>query len=111
LHAFGERAGGFKTGIIEYPAMVLEPHVIDTFSEADDPDAGEFVASIEKAIGPLPILTGPHSWSAIAAAKPREYIHELNSRRELNLALHPQYPGCSGKAAGCWNRPAIANRQ
>jgi Domain of unknown function (DUF1963) len=87
LHAFGERAGGFKTGIIEYPPMALEPHVIETFSEAGDPDASLLVASIEKAIGSLPVFTGPGSWGAIAAAKPREYIQELH-RRELNLPLH-----------------------
>ena len=46
------------------------------------------VASIEKMIGPLPVFTGPESWNAIAAAKPREYIHELNGRRVLNLSLH-----------------------
>ena len=88
LHAFGERAGGFETGIIEYPAMGLEPHVIDTFDEATDPDAAALVASIEKAIGPLPVFAGPGSWNAIAAAKPREYIQEVNGRRELNLLLH-----------------------
>jgi hypothetical protein len=88
LHAFGERAGGFETGIIEYPPMALEPHVIDTFDEAADPDATALVASIQKTIGPLPVFTGPGSWNAIAAAKPREYIHELNGRRELNLSLH-----------------------
>jgi uncharacterized protein YwqG len=88
LHAFGDRAGGFKTGIIEYPPMLLEPHVIETFSEADDPDASLLVASIEKAIGPLPLFTGPGSWGAIAAAKPREYIQELHGRRELNIPLH-----------------------
>jgi Domain of unknown function (DUF1963) len=68
--------------------MALEPHVIDTFDEAADPDAAALVASIEKTIGPLPVFTGPSSWNAIAAAKPREYIHELNGRRELNLSLH-----------------------
>jgi len=88
LHAFGERAGGYETGIIEYPPMVLEPHVIDTFDEAADPDATALVASIEKAIGPLPVFTGPDSWKAIAAAKPREYIHEVHDDRELNLSLH-----------------------
>jgi uncharacterized protein YwqG len=88
LHAFGERAEGFETGIIEYPPMALEPLVIDTFDEAADPDATQLVASIEKAIGPLPVFTGPDSWNAIAAAKPREYIHELHDRRELNLPLH-----------------------
>jgi len=31
LHAFGKRAGGYNTGITEYPPMALEPHVIDTF--------------------------------------------------------------------------------
>jgi uncharacterized protein YwqG len=88
LHAFGERAGGFETGIIEYPSMALEPHLIDTLDQAVDPDSAELVASIEKTIGPLPVFRGPGSWDAIAAAKPREYIHELNGRRELNLPLH-----------------------
>jgi hypothetical protein len=50
--------------------------------------AAALVASIEKTIGPLPVFTGPSSWNAIAAAKPREYIHELNGRRDLNLSLH-----------------------
>jgi len=88
LHAYGSRAGGFETGIIEYPPMALEAHVIDTFDETADPDATALVASIEKAIGPLPVFSGTGSWNAIAAAKPREYIHELNDRRELNLCLH-----------------------
>jgi hypothetical protein len=88
LHAFGRRAGGFETGMIEYPSMALEPHVIDTFDETADPDAAALVASIEKAIGPLPVFTGPDSRDAIDAAKLREYIHELNDRRELNLSLH-----------------------
>jgi hypothetical protein len=68
--------------------MALEPHLIDTFSEAADPDAALFVASIEKAIGPLPVFTGPGSWNAIAAAKPREYIQEMHGRRDLHLPLH-----------------------
>jgi hypothetical protein len=88
LHAFGERAGGFKTGIMEYPPMALEPHAIDTFSKAADPDAAALVASIEKTIGPLPVFAGPNSWNAIAAAKPREYIHEVHGRRDLCLPLH-----------------------
>jgi hypothetical protein len=88
LHAFGERAGGFETGIIEYPPMALEPHVIDTFDEAADPDATALVASIEKTIGPLPVFTGSGSWDAITAAKPREYIQELNGCRTLSLSLH-----------------------
>jgi hypothetical protein len=88
LHAFGERAGGFRTGIVEYPPLAVEPHVIDTFDEADDPDAAKLVASIESAIGPLAVFAGPGSWNAIAAAQPREYIHELNGRRDLNLSLH-----------------------
>jgi uncharacterized protein YwqG len=88
LHAFDERSGGFKTGIIEYRPMALESQVIETFSEAGDPDASLLVAPIEKAIGPLPVFTGPGSWGAIAAAKPREYIQELHGRRELNLPLH-----------------------
>jgi len=55
LHAFGERASGFETGITEYSPMALEPHVIDTFDEAADPDAAALAASIEKTIGPLPV--------------------------------------------------------
>jgi hypothetical protein len=104
LHAFGERAGGFKTGITEYPAMAVEPYVIDTFSEAVDPAAAAFVASIENAIGPLPVFTGPGSWNAIAAARPREYIHELNGRRDLHLSLHQMLgvaTNIQGTAARC----------
>src|SRR5262249_18342704 len=37
---------------------------------------------------PAPGFTGPGSWNAIAATKPREYIHALNGRRELNPSLH-----------------------
>lgn len=98
LHAFGERAGGFETGIIEYPQMVLEPHVIDTFGgikafpgspgPSADADLDAMVASIEKKIGPLPVFEGPNSWAAIEAAKPREYIHDIHGRPELNLSLH-----------------------
>jgi uncharacterized protein YwqG len=102
LHGFGERAGGFETGIVEYPAMVMEPHLIDTFDEAADPDATALVASIEKAIGPLPVFTGSDGWTAIKAAKPREYIHELNGRQDLQLPLHQMLgiaPSVQGTAA------------
>jgi hypothetical protein len=117
LHAFGRRAGGFGTGMIEYPPMALEAHVIDTFDESADPDAAALVASIEKAIGPLPVFAGPESWDAIDAAKPREYIHELNDRRELNLSLH-QMLGPSrrisrerGRASGRRQHPLVTDRQ
>src|SRR5882724_7359734 len=74
--------------MIEYPAMALEPHVIDTFDEAADPDATALVASIEKAIGPLPVFTGPDSWNVIAPTKPREYIHDVNGCPQLNISPH-----------------------
>jgi hypothetical protein len=50
-------------------------------------------ASIERAIGPLPVFTGPGAWRAIEAAKPREYIRVVHSisgivRRELRCPLH-----------------------
>jgi Domain of unknown function (DUF1963) len=98
LHAFGQRAGGHKTGIVEYPHMALKPHVIDTFGGIDTlPDSPDtyaeaalaaMVASIEKEIGPLPVFEGPNSWDAIETAKPREYIREMHGRRELNLSQH-----------------------
>ena len=98
LHAFGERAGGFNSGIVEYPHIALEPHVIDTFGGIKpfwgSPDTyaaaalAAMVASIEKKIGPLPVFEGPGSWQAIKAAKPREYIQELHGRRDLNLSQH-----------------------
>jgi uncharacterized protein YwqG len=103
LHGFGERAGGYETGINVYPHAVLEPHVIDTFGGVDPYPSPEdtysaaaqagMVASIETAIGPLPVFTGPGSGAAIEAANPREYIRELhfNSgvvRRELHWPQH-----------------------
>lgn len=98
LHALGERAGGYDTAIVEYPQLALEPHVIDTFGGIDPfPDSSDtyaqaaqaaMVASIEKKIGPLPVFSGPGSWDAIDAAKPREYIHEISDRRELNCPRH-----------------------
>jgi hypothetical protein len=103
LHGFGERAGGFDTGIRVYPEAALEPNVIETFGGIDPhPRSGDtypaaaraaMVASIENAIGPLPVFTGPGSSDAINAANPREYIRELrfNSgvvRRELHCPLH-----------------------
>ncbi len=90
LHAFGERAGGYETGIIEYPGVALEPHVIDTFGGvAPHPDRTDtyaaaaqaaIIKSIEREIGQLPVFAGPGSWDAIKAANPREYIHELHFR-------------------------------
>jgi hypothetical protein len=103
LHGFGEQAGGFETGISLYPHATLEPHVIDTFDGIDpypSPDdtysaaaRAAMVASIERAIGPLPVFAGPGSWEAIKAANPREYIQELRFktgvvRRELHCPLH-----------------------
>jgi uncharacterized protein YwqG len=103
LHAFGERAGGYETGIIEYPSVTLEPHVIDTFGSVDpyphhdDTYAAAaqaaMVASIEKAIGPLLVFKDPGSRDAIKAANPSEYIHEQHFRdgvvrRELHCPRH-----------------------
>ena len=103
LHGFGERAGGYETGISVYPHAALEPHVIDTFGGVDPYPSPEdsysaaaqaaMVASIERAVGPLPLFTGQGAWNAIKAANPREYIEErhFNSgvvRRELHCPLH-----------------------
>jgi uncharacterized protein YwqG len=106
LHGFGEQAGGYDTGIVTYPDAALEPHVIDTFGGVVPfPDSADtyaaaaqaaMIASIEKAIGPLPVFDGPGSWDAIKAAKPREYIHVKRFRvgsadreiRELHCPRH-----------------------
>jgi uncharacterized protein YwqG len=101
LHGFGQRAGGYRTGISVFPEAALEPHVIDTFAGIDPrADARDTystaaqVASIERAIGPLPVFTaGPGSWEAIKAANPREYIEDSRFqngvvRRELHCPLH-----------------------
>jgi len=102
FHFFGEQAGGYETGIIEYPPVALEAHVIDTFGGVEPfPDPSDtyaqaaqaaMVASIEKRIGPVPIFKGPGSFDAIDAANPREYIHELEyegvTRQELNCPRH-----------------------
>jgi uncharacterized protein YwqG len=103
LHGFGEQAGGYETGISVYPRAALEPHVIDTFG-GFDPYPGStdtyaaaaqaaMVASIERAIGPLPVFTGPGSWDAIQAENPREYVRELRFqnggvRREFHCPMH-----------------------
>jgi uncharacterized protein YwqG len=98
LHGFGERAGGYKTGISVYPQAGLESHVIDTFGGIDPfPSSSDtyaaaaraaMVASIERAIGPLPIFIGPNS-------NPTEhvYVHELrfqdgSVRREVHCPMH-----------------------
>jgi hypothetical protein len=103
LHGFGEQAGGYETGICVFPHAALEPHVIDTFGGVDPyPDSentyaaaaqAAMVASIEKAIGPLPVFAGQGAWDAIKAANPREYIQEFHLRsgdvrRELHCPLH-----------------------
>ncbi|SHK61056.1 protein of unknown function [Bradyrhizobium lablabi] len=103
LHGFGQRAGGYQTGMSAYPEAALEPHVIDTFGgvnpHADTRDTysaaaqAAMVASIERAIGPLPLFKGPGSWDAIKAANPREYIEETRFqngvvRRKLHCPLH-----------------------
>jgi uncharacterized protein YwqG len=103
LHGFGEHAGGYRTGICAYPDAALEPHVIDTFGGIDPfPDSTDtyaaadqaaMVASIERAIGPLPVFKDPGSWDAIKAANPREYIRERRYkegglRRELHCPRH-----------------------
>jgi hypothetical protein len=98
LHGFGERAGGYKTGISVYPQAALEPHVIDTFGGIDPfPSSSDTyaaaaraatVVSIERAIGTLPIFVGPNS-------KPTEYVyvHELrfqdgSVRRKVHCPMH-----------------------
>jgi hypothetical protein len=104
LHSFGQRAGGYRTGISVYPEAALEPHVIDTFAGVDPrADATDtystaaqaaMVTSIERAIGPLPVFTlGPGVWEAIKAANPREHIEvsrlrDGSVRRKLHCPLH-----------------------
>ena len=103
LHGFGEQAGGYETGISVYPQAALKPYKIDTFGGIDpyprstDEYAAAaqaaMVASIERAIGSLPVFTGPSSWDEIEASSPREYIHELHfrdgsMRREFHCPLH-----------------------
>ncbi|HEY4253956.1 MAG TPA: YwqG family protein [Roseomonas sp.] len=103
LHGFGEKAGGHRTGIAVYPQAALEPHVIDTFLGMDPPPGSgdahaaaaqaAMVASIERAIGPIPVFSGPGSMAAIEAANPREYIEEYRFaggavRRELHFPRH-----------------------
>jgi uncharacterized protein YwqG len=103
LHGFGKQAGGYETGISVYPRAALEPHVIDTFGGFDPyPSSTDtyaaaaqaaMVASIERAIGPLPVFTGPGSWDEVKAASPREYVQELHLqnggvRREFHCPMH-----------------------
>ena len=103
LHGFGEQAGGYETGMSVYPQAALEPYVIDTFigfnprPSVNDTGAAAAqaatVASIERAIGALPVFAGPGSLDAIKAASPREYIKELQFknggvRRELHCPMH-----------------------
>jgi len=102
LHAFGEMNRGYNTGIKVFPDASLEPHVIDTFGgietwpSPDDSYAAAtqsaMVASIERAIGPLPVFEGPSAGSAIKAAEPREYIilgkYEGKVTRELRCPRH-----------------------
>jgi len=103
LHAYGEKAGGYETGMTVYPHAGLEPHVIDTFGGLQPyPDPSDayaaaaqtaLITSIERAMGPLPVFSGPGSFAALEAAKPREYVHELQfrdgaERRELHCPLH-----------------------
>jgi uncharacterized protein YwqG len=102
FHAVGEMDGGYNTGIKVYPDASLEPHVIDTFGGIETwptPDdsyaaAAEsaMVASIESAIGALPVFEGASARSAIKAAEPREYIvlrnYEGKVVRELRCPRH-----------------------
>lgn len=118
LHGFGEKAGGHETGISVYPHAALEPHIIDTFPGMDPPpgdgDARSaaaqtaMIASIERAIGPIPVFSGPGSWDAVQAANPREYIQEYRFdsgvvRRELRFPRHQMLgigKGIQGTAEG-----------
>jgi Domain of unknown function (DUF1963) len=105
LHSFGKRAGGYETGITEYPPMTLEPHVIDTFggivpfprpsdTYAQAAEAA-MVASIEKAIGAsIPVFKNGTRAQVSEAGNPREYILEWHMRdgtiwrRDLNCPRH-----------------------
>jgi uncharacterized protein YwqG len=83
LHALGKIDRGYKTGIKAYPDAALEPHVIDTFGvgawpRPDDSYAAvaesAMIASIESAIGALPVFESPRAWHALKVAEPREYV-------------------------------------
>jgi uncharacterized protein YwqG len=106
LHGDGEHAGGYETGMTVYPHAALEPHVIDTFGgiasipHPEDTYAAAaqaaLVASIERAVGPIPVFSNRDSVNtldAIQAAKPREYVRESwmrdgTVRRDLHCPLH-----------------------
>ena len=103
-----ENAGGFETGITEYPPLTLEPHVIDTFPSDIWQDAvcpakvslkawmaaiarrraayaqaaeAAMVASIERAIGAsIPVVKNGTRAQVFKAGNPPEYISELHMR-------------------------------
>jgi hypothetical protein len=107
----------------------LEPHVIDTFGgieawpEPTDPYAAAetaMIASIERAIGPLPVFEGLDGWKAIEAAKPREYVHVRHyrgqggrpdySRREFVCPMHQMLgagKNVQGTAEEAWTKGDI----
>jgi len=103
-HPFGATSSKYTKGNTAFTQAALEPFVIETFGGVapfPDPDdtyaaaaQAEMVASIERAIGaPLPVFTGPGSFAAIKAEKPREYLQELHLRggvvqRELHCPQH-----------------------
>jgi hypothetical protein len=98
LHEPGEQGGGYETGLRVYPQAALEPYVIDTFAGFKPRPAttetraaaaqAATVASIERAIGPLPAFAGPGAWNAIKAANPREYVLELQFRHGVRREFH-----------------------
>jgi hypothetical protein len=103
LHAFGELAGGYNTGIRIFPHASLEPFVIDTFGGSriwsdDNSYTDAVISSIERALGSIPLFEGPQAWQAIKAAEPREYIRVTSyrgreglpgySRREFVCPMH-----------------------
>jgi hypothetical protein len=93
LHAFGELAGGYDTGITIFPDASLEPYVIDTFGGGSfwsdtDSHTDAMISSIERAVGPLPVFEGPQAWKDIETAKPREYVDVTPFRRRLVCPMH-----------------------
>ena len=100
LHAYGEKAGGYNTGVSVYPQVFLNAHVIETFSGLYPPpfvpDASgqsaraAMIASIERAIGmSLPVL----SLTNFDETKPHEHLQEYRRpdggmRYELNCPMH-----------------------
>ncbi|HEV2901059.1 MAG TPA: YwqG family protein [Pseudaminobacter sp.] len=105
LHAFGERGGGYDTGISLFPRVCLESYKIQTFAGIEPDPYPEhryseealaaMVESIERVGGPIPVLTGEEAWNA-SDSSTGPYIRELtfadgSVRRELHCPLHQMF--------------------